>query len=458
MISKMEVKRMITNEIAKRYQKASKKEKGKILTDFISITHYNRNYASWILRNCGRKLLIKKGGKTVAVIVGEIKKEKITRPRARIYDDEVAKVLKRIWMVMDLACGKRLRPFMQELLEVLERNGELKIMKHLKNKLLNISASTIDRLLKPERHKIEVHLKYSKRGTKPGTLLKKQIPIKTFSDWDKTKPGFMEIDLVGHDGGNIYGDFIYTLDATDIATSWTETRAVQNKAQVWVFEALCDIEKSIPFPLLGIDSDNGTEFINAHLFQYCKQKNITFTRSRAYKKNDCCFVEQKNWSIVRRSVGYARYDTKEELNILNELYGYLRLYTNFFQPTMKLVEKIRIGSKVKKIYDTPKTPYKRVIESTLIPVGTKLKLKRQYDTLNPVEIKRNITRLQNKLLKITEIKRPHTSSKMKTDENISTPNSPDFQRLSEIDPYPIPKNTPLSLNHFHVDSYMRQRI
>jgi hypothetical protein len=195
------------------------------------------------------------------------------------------------------------------------------------------------------------------------------------------------------------------LDVTDICTTWTETEAVRNKAQIWVFDALKDIRKRIPFPLLGIDSDSGGEFINTHLFTYCQKEKITFTRSRPYRKNDSCFVEQKNYSIVRRAVGYLRYDTEEELGTLNALYRHLRLYTNFFQPTMKLIEKTRIGSKVIKKYDKPLTPYRRVLACPDVSAEDKQALKNIYQKLNPAQLKRQITRLQQKLYRLTAQKR-----------------------------------------------------
>ena len=233
--------------------------------------------------------------------------------------------------------------------------------------------------------------------TKPGTLLRHQIPIRTFADWDEKKPGFVEVDLVGHDGGILKGDFLYTLDVTDINTGWTETRAVKNKAQIWVFGAMKYIRGRLPFELLGIDSDNGSEFINAELMRYCEEEGITFTRSRPYKKNDNCFVEQKNYSVVRRAVGYLRYDTEEELKIMNRLYEVLRLYTNFFQPSMKLLEKTRTGSKVTKRYDKPRTPYGRMKDSDAISEDVKERLEMEYERLNPAELKRRIDELQRKL-------------------------------------------------------------
>lgn len=223
-----------------------------------------------------------------------------------------------------------------ETVRVLEKHKEIKLSGDVREKLLSISASTADRLLSGERKKFELK---SRSKTRPGSLLKHQIPIRTFSEWDDCRPGFLEMDLVGHDGGNPSGDFCQSLDATDVATAWTEVRAVKNKAQKWVFAALEDISEALPFPLLGVDSDNGSEFINAELKRYCEAEGVTFTRSRPYRKNDSCFVEQRNYTAVRRNVGYMRYDTEEELDILNRLYSVLCPYINFFLPTMKLVEK-----------------------------------------------------------------------------------------------------------------------
>jgi len=214
----------------------------------------------------------------------------------------------------------------------------------------------------------------------------------------------VEIDLVGHDGGNSYGEFAQTLTVTDVCTGWTEVQAVKNKAQCWVFEALKDIRDRLPFDLLGIDSDNGGEFINDHLYRYCIQEKITFTRARSYRKNYSCFVEQKNYSVVRRAVGYMRHDTPEEVRLLNELYGYLRLYSNHFHPVMKLLEKTRVGSKVKKKYDKPQTPYQRVLASPYVSKDTKKWLRQEHEKLNPAELNRKITHLQQKLIRIASAK------------------------------------------------------
>jgi hypothetical protein len=332
--------------------------------------------------------------------VSDVRKRR-TRKKERIYDDAVVIPLKKAWEIMDYICGKRLAPILKELIPRLIRFGEIRLAQEAKDKLMKISPATIDRILAPERKKYKIK---GRANTKPGTLLKSQIPIRTFSQWNDKRPGFVEIDLVGHDGGDGSGEFLQTLDVTDVATGWTETQAVKNKAQQWVFEALKDIRERLPFPMLGIDSDNGGEFINSHLYKYCQEEKITFTRTRSYRKNDNCFVEQKNFSVVRRAVGYGRYDSPEEQAVINDLYKELRLFTNFFQPSMKLVGKEREGSKVSKKYDKPLTPYRRVLASADVSDSDKAKLKALYRNLNPAALKRRITKLQQRLLRLIAVK------------------------------------------------------
>ena len=211
---------------------------------------------------------------------------------------------------------------------------------------------------------------------------------------------------MGHDGGLLQGEHLYTLDMTDVYSGWTEVQAVQNKAQVWVFAALKELRARLPFPLHGIDSDNGSEFINADLLEYCQQQRLTFTRSRPYRKNDNCYVEQKNYTVVRRHVGYQRLAGPQQLALANELYGHLRLYTNYFQPLMKLKSKERRGSQVKKTYDVAQTPYERLQQSPYLSAATKRRLRTEYARLNPAELKRQIERLQEKLLKFAADTRP----------------------------------------------------
>jgi len=382
----MKERKAVTAVMVARYRRASKKQKGRLLDELVALTGYHRWYAVGLLRGHGPPPGGPRG-----------RAEARPRRRPRRYDAAVLAALRQVWVIMDCICGKRLAAVLPEMVAVLERHGELQLAPDTRQKLCAISAASIDRLLAAERRRLNVR---GRSGTKPGTLLKHQIPIRTFAEWDQTQPGFVEIDLVGHDGGLAQGDFCQTLDVTDVASGWTETEAVLNKAQVWVFAALQDIRARLPFALKGIDSDNGSEFINDHLLRYTRQEHITFTRGRAWKKNDGCFVEQKNYSVVRRAVGYARYEGDAQLRLLNELYAELRLYTNFFQPVMKLLTKERTGAKVKKTYDRPRTPYQRLCSSTALSQQAKQQLRAQYAGLNPAELKRNIVRLQNRLLRI----------------------------------------------------------
>jgi hypothetical protein len=388
----MKERKAVTGVMRARYRRASKKQKGQMLDEFVALTGYHRWYAVGLLRGHGAR--------------PEERRERVARrprQRLRIYDAAVLAVLQRVWVIMDCICGKRLAAVMPETIAVLERHGELQLEALTRQKLSAISAASIDRLLAAQRRRLNVR---GRSGTKPGTLLKHQIPVRTFAEWDQTQPGFVEIDLVGHDGGFAHGDFCQTLDVTDVASGWTETQAVLNKAQVWVFAALQLIRARLPFALRGIDSDNGSEFINYHLWHYAQQERITFTRGRPWKKNDGCFVEQKNYSVVRRAVGYARYEGDTQLHLLNELYAELRLYTNFFQPVMKLIGKERIGAKVRKTYDRPCTPYQRLLNSSALSARAKQQLRTQYVDLNPAELKRHIVRLQTRLLKIGRRSRP----------------------------------------------------
>lgn len=390
----MKAKHEMVEAVAGRYQRSRKGEKGAILDEFVATSGYSRWQASYLLRWWGRKVW---AGEKKVLAAGATRKKRCVRGvRARYYDAQVAAVLAKVWKIMDYICGKRLAPVLGPMTDLLERQGEIKCDRDTREKLSKMSAATIDRLLRPERKKYELK---GRSRTKPGTLLKHQIPIRTFAEWDDARPGFVEIDLVSHEGGCAVGEFCHTLDVTDIATTWTETAAVRNKSQQRVFEALKKLRKNLPFPLLGLDSDNGSEFINHGLDDYCREEKLSFTRSRPARKNDNCFVEQKNWSVVRRAVGYARYDTDEQLELLNEIYRHLRLYTNFFMPSMKLVSKRRDGSRVTKRYDTAQTPFQRVMASRHISRTQKRKLKTEYESLNPAALKRSIENLQNRLYK-----------------------------------------------------------
>ncbi|MCX6556104.1 MAG: transposase, partial [Candidatus Aminicenantes bacterium] len=378
--------------------KASRGEKGDILDEFCQAIGYNRHYAASILRNWGRPVYWRTAsGEQAVVIVGEQRIKKQRQPRPKIYDDRVRDYVVCFWEVMDHPCGKRLKRCLEPMVAKARQFKEKAIPRPIEAKLVRISAPTLDRMLKTERRKHELKCRSK---TKPGTLLKKQIAIRSGVEWDEDAVGYEELDLVGHDGGNAGGDYCFTLNVTDIKSGWTEMQAVRNKAQIWVFDALQDIRKRLPFAMKGIDSDNGSEFINSHLLAYCQQEGIVFTRSRSYQKNDNCHVEQKNFTAVRNFVGYNRYDREEELALLNELYGHLRLYLNFFHPQMKLVSKERTGTKVKKRYDVPKTPYQRLLDLEEVDAERKAKLQKTYAQLNPFELKRTIDKLQERLYKM----------------------------------------------------------
>jgi hypothetical protein len=402
----MSQRRAVTKATAIRYRSASKKDKATILAELCALTGWHRDHARKALR---RAL----GPKPVA---------RQRKPRPPVYGEDVMAPLRKIWAVMDAPTGKRLAPFLGEMVAVLERAGELDLEPEVRAKLVAMSAATIDRRLATERKKMQLK---GRSGTKPGSLLKSQIPIRTWADWDENKPGFVEIDLVGHEGGNPRGDFCQTLNVVDIATTWTEPRAVKNKAQKWVFAALREILGAFPFDILGVDSDNGSEFINDQLLRFCEQEKITFTRSRPGNKNDGCHVEEKNWSVVRQAVGYHRYDTPAELELLNQIYALLRLQINFFSPHQKLVSKRREGAKVIKKYDTARTPYQRILTDKNVTKKVKNELTRQYRTLNPAQVRRDLIALSDQLLELVKAKHQPTplpvtsppSSRAKTGES-----------------------------------------
>ena len=363
-------------KLRERYSKAQKKKRGEILDEFVATTGYHRKHAIALLR--GKR---------------HYRDPKIPshRLRRRIYLADDKRAILWLAELFDQIGSKRLRVAMDNELDHLR--AHLDVSRACFKRLKQISPSTMDRFRRATHCAAPRH----RGGTKPGTLLKSAIKVRTFADWDDKRPGFEEIDLVQHEGGNSSGFFACTLDMTDVSTGWTEMRAVLNKAQVHVFAALKQIRQDLPFPLLGIDSDNGSEFINDELARYCDHEHLTFTRGRAGRKNDNPYVEQKNWSVVRRLVGYGRYDTQAQVNQLNALYTVYRLYVNHFLPVQKLVSKVREGSKIKKVYDDPKTPYDRVLDSPQVSAKDKRKLRAVHAKLDVVELKRQIDELMDAL-------------------------------------------------------------
>jgi hypothetical protein len=289
--------------------------------------------------------------------------------------------LKVVWEASDRLCSKRLQPFLPELVRVMRRHGELAVGEEVEAELCAMSPATMDRLLRPWRR---LGGRRCLSTTRAGSLLKKSIPIRTFADWEEKRPGFLEVDLIAHCGESSEDFYLTTLCAVDVATGWSDSVGVWGKGQHRVCAAIQEMRRRLPFPLLGLDSDNGGEFINQHLYGYCEREGISFTRSRPYKKNDSCHVEQKNWSVVRRLVGYDRYNSRAAFERLNLLYNCVRLYINFLQPTMKLQGKTRHGAKVHKVYDTATTPYQRLLESGTLSPSKQAELAAIYHGLNPV--------------------------------------------------------------------------
>jgi hypothetical protein len=361
-----------------RYRKATKKTKGKILDEFTQVTGLHRKAAIRLLGRTEQTLAARRRG------------------RPPDYWD-LTEPLRAIWEVSDRLCSKRLQPFLPEMIKVLRQHGEQRIDAATESRLCKMSASTIDRLLRPYR---TLGGRKPVSTTRSGSLLKNLVPVRTFADWDKDKFGYVEVDLVAHCGESTEGFYLNTLCAVDVASGWTECLPVFGKYQEYVRQAIHHMRQRLPCPLLGIDSDSGGEFINQCLFNYCRKEKITFTKSRPYKKNDSCYVEQKNGNVVRRLVGYDRYDTKAAFECLQRLYNGVRLYTNFFQPNTKLISKTRHGAKVYKVYDSAKTPYRRLLDSGTLAESKQVELATSYTCSNPVLLLKHINENLNQLWKL----------------------------------------------------------
>jgi hypothetical protein len=368
-------KRELLVQVAPRYREASHQQKSTILDEFIASTGYARKYAIRVLTM-----------PTIPLAAP------ISRARKPSYGPEVQEALRVAWSAANHIGSKRLAPFLEELVSVLERHGHLELSQNAREQLVGISPATIDRILRPLR------AGEKPRGlstTRSGTLLKKRVPVRTFADWNETRPGFFEADLVAHCGWSTEGAYLNTLVLTDVATGWIECMALLQRSQHAVIEAMETARHLLPFPVLGFDTDNGSEFLNAELLAYCEREGITFTRGRAYKKNDQCFVEQKNGAVVRHLIGYDRFEGQSAWLQLKELYRAIRLYVNFFQPSMKLQVKHRDGAKVQRLYDAARTPLQRVREA-FKETGTE-KLDAIYQALDPVRLLEQIGTLQDAL-------------------------------------------------------------
>ena len=370
-------KRELVKAIVMRYRRATRSEKGRILDEFVKVTRYHRKHAIRLL-NQDRPVEVKS-----------------IRTSRRIYDEAVRQALIAIWEAADRICGKRLRVVMQDYIRSLEGHGHLKLNPELREKLLTVSAATIDRLLSPVRMEARGRTKRH-RGSK--SYVKRKVPIRTFADWNEPEPGNFETDLVAHNGGYSAGSCVHSLVLTDIYSGWTECVALVAREQSLVVEALQALQSLLPVPLIGIDTDNDTAFMNETVVEYCLTNGINFTRSRAYLKNDQAWIEQKNGAVVRRFVGHQRLRGIMATQILGRLYKLTRLYVNFFQPSFKLRHKTRVGARVYKSYFPPATPCDRLLDSEQIDEETKARLREQKASLDPVQLLYLIRELQATLV------------------------------------------------------------
>jgi hypothetical protein len=376
----------VTNKMAAAYRRGARLEKTAQLDQLCELTGWHRDHARAKLRQAG-----------------ELGVASVRVPRTPVYSSRVVSALELCWRVARLPAGKRLAPMLSVLVPMLRRDGELDLDDDEAKLLCQMSAATIDRRLVGTKILAELR---GRSHTKPGSLLKSQIPIRTWSEWDEGVPGFCEIDLVGHEGGNAFGEFCFTLTMTDVATGWTVNRSVPNKAAVWVIEAIDQAARCFPFAVLGIDSDNGSEFINAHLFEYCVERKITFTRSRPGNKNDGAHVEQKNWTHVRELVGYLRFDTPAELALLNRIWALDQDFTNLVLTQQKLVSRTRVGSKVIKRHDRATTPHQRIIDAGVLSPARRAGLTKRRNNLHPGQLQREIARLCDQLERLSLAKAP----------------------------------------------------
>lgn len=362
-------KQELLKSVKARYLQASKNDKHQILNEFCNNTGYHRKHAIRILQ------------------AGYQSKNGKKRGRPNSYNSTFMTTVITIWELLNYPSGKRLAPVLLPTAEAMERHQELTSLSETdKQQLTSISPNTLNRRLKRERE-----IRRLGRGrslTRHGSLLKSSVPIR-ITNWDTAIIGFMEMDTVAHCGDQLSGEFIYSLDMVEIATGWSEQIAIMGKGEAGIVKAIEEIKKDLPFDLKGLDSDTGSEFVNWHMVRWCKENNLSFTRSRPYYKNDNTYVEQKNYTHIRKWLGYRRYDDAKQLKMINDLYrNELRLWNNFFLPVMKIKEKVKINNSVcKKKYDIAQTPYQRLMKSDQISDHIKNKLKELYESLNPVKLK-----------------------------------------------------------------------
>lgn len=384
----MATRKEMTEAVALRYQQASKAERTKILDEFVALTQYHRKHAIRVL-TCSP---------------GEPTQQQGRNP---VYDEAVRQALIVLWEASDRLCSKRLKVLIPMLVDAMERHGHLCLDTVLKDKLLRVSAATIDRTLRSTREQIDGQ---RKRRIGIGAAIRRSIPVRTFSDWNDPPPGFFEVDMVEHCGGpKTDGNYVHTLVLTDIDSGWTECVAMPVRNQLLVVQGMAKVAADLPFSILGVDTDNDSAFMNQTVFDYCQGLGLEQTRSRAYKKNDQAWVEQKNGSIVRRLVGYGRLSGRSATEALAQLYAVSRLYVNFFQPSFKLKSKTRDGARVHKKYHAPMTPCDRLLGCPTVAGDTKIRLREQFAALDPVHLLQEIRAAQHTLANLTATKSPQTT-------------------------------------------------
>jgi hypothetical protein len=376
----LETRRELCAAIAERYRAADRPSKKAILDEFVRVTGYHRKHAIRIMK-----------GKQVM----ESKKNLIGK---RIHEAAVDEALIVLWEAADRICGKRLKALLPTLVESMERHGHLNLEEKIRERLLSLSAATIDRRLE----QVRVKAFGARRKKRTINRVRKLVAVKTFADWEKTRPGFMEVDLVTHSGPRASGSFVHTLVLTDVASGWTECVALPVREQSLIVEAITAVKARLPFPLLGLDTDNDSAFMNDTLWDYCQQKGLEFTRSRAYRKNDQAWVEQKNGAVVRKLIGYGRLEGLAATAALRRLYEASRLYVNFFQPSFKLKYKEREGAKVRKHYKSPETPFRRLMQRDDIAGNTKQRLEEQFQKLDPMLLLKHIRDAQAAVMALSQ--------------------------------------------------------
>lgn len=404
----MTLRNELIEVLGKRYRKGTLKEKGHILDEFVKVSGYHRKHA-------------------IRLLSTEKRPELVLKSRL-IYDEAVKEALIIVWEASDRICSKRLKPIIPTLIEALERHGHITLDEELRSRLLSVSHATIDRILSPVRT-----ASGAKRKRRRLTSLKKKIPVKTSSDWDNTEPGYFEGDFVVHAGGSLAGHPIHTFTITDVVSGWTDFIPLLAREQSLVTEALDVFREQLPLPMLGLNTDNDSAFINETLIEYCAANNIKFTRSRPRRKNDQAWIEQKNGAIIRKVAGYDRYEGIEAGRILCRLFNAARLFTNFFQPSFKLQEKIREGSKVRKIYDTPTTPCERLLADPRVAMKVKENLREQLESLDPVLLLKRMREAQTSL---SELHNRNADSKTSNRQSMEefVKQLPELWKLGEVRP------------------------